>query len=139
MSGTRRRAGRLGLQVEGYRSWLLQRGYSPETVRNMLKDLGQVGRWMSGEGLEVAQLDEAMMVAFLAGQRAAGRGKVPGIRAMVPLLSYLRAAGAAPPAAAPPLTPVGVLLGEYRDWLVGERGLAATTVARYERTARRFL
>jgi len=31
------------------------------------------------------------------------------------------------------------LLGEYRSWLVGERGLAATTVARYEKTARRFL
>ncbi len=46
---------------------------------------------------------------------------------------------AVPPAAAAPLTPMGVLLGEYRDWLVGERGLAAATVARYERTARQFL
>ncbi len=139
MSGTRRMAGRLGPQVQGYRSWLAQRGYAPETVRNMLKDLGQLGRWMSGEGLEVSQLDEDAVVAFLAGQRAAGRRRVPGTRAMVPLLSFLRTAGAVPPAAAAPLTPMGVLLGEYRDWLVGERGLAAATVARYERTARRFL
>jgi site-specific recombinase XerD len=78
MSGTRRRAGRLGPQVEGYCSWLLQRGYSPGTVRNMLNDLGQVGRWLSGEGLEVAQLDEDVVVAFLAAQWAAGRRKVRG-------------------------------------------------------------
>jgi site-specific recombinase XerD len=32
-----------------------------------------------------------------------------------------------------------VLLGEYRTWLVQERGLAAATVLRYENTARRFL
>ena len=43
MSGTRRKAGRLGPQVEGYRAWLAQRGYTPQTIRNMLKDLGQVG------------------------------------------------------------------------------------------------
>lgn len=58
---------------------------------------------------------------------------------MVPLLNYVRTAGAAPPAAPAPLTPLGALLAEYRSWMVGERGLAATTVARYENTARRFL
>ncbi len=57
---------------------------------------------------------------------------------MVPLLSYLREAGVTP-AAKPLLTPLGALLGQYRSWLVQERGLAATTVLRYENTARRFL
>ena len=42
MSGTRRKAGLLGPEVEGYRAWLTHRGYTPGTVRNMLKDLGQV-------------------------------------------------------------------------------------------------
>jgi hypothetical protein len=32
-----------------------------------------------------------------------------------------------------------VLLGQYRDWLVDERGLARATVLRYATTARRFL
>jgi site-specific recombinase XerD len=57
---------------------------------------------------------------------------------MVPLLSYLREAGVTP-AAKPPQTPLEGLLGEYRIWLVRERGLAAATVLRYENTARRFL
>ncbi|NYI40415.1 hypothetical protein BKA03_000534 [Demequina lutea] len=38
MSGTRRKAGRLELQVEGYRVWLVQRGYTPATIVNMLVD-----------------------------------------------------------------------------------------------------
>jgi hypothetical protein len=65
MSGTRRKAGQLGPQVECYKAWLTQRGYTPGTVRSMLKDLGQVGLWMSTQGLEAAHLDEGRMTAFL--------------------------------------------------------------------------
>ena len=36
-------------------------------------------------------------------------------------------------------TALEVLLGQYRTWLVDERGLAEATVLRYEKTARRFL
>ena len=54
MGSSRRKAGVLGLQVEGYRAWLLRRGYTPGTIRNMLKDLGQVGLWLSGAGLEAS-------------------------------------------------------------------------------------
>ena len=104
----------------------------------MLADLGSVGRWMSCEGLVTAQLGEGAMAAFAAARRASGRGRALGPRAMIPLLCYLREAGVTP-AVIPPQTALGVLLGEYRTWLVQERGLAAVTVLRYENTARRFL
>ena len=103
----RERGGRpagLGPQVEGYRAWLVQRGYTPSTVRNMLKDLGQVGRWLTVQDLEAQQLDEERIAAFISARRAAGYRRVPGIRAMVPLLSYLREVGVvaeAPPLATP--------------------------------------
>ena len=139
MSGTRRKAGLLGPQVEGYRAWLAQRGYTPGTVRNMLKDLGQVGRVAVGvRGWRRRSSTRSGSAAFLAARRAAGHRRVPGPRAMVPLLSYLRETGVVA-AAQPPLTPLGALLGQYRCWMVRERGLAATTVLRYENTARRFL
>jgi site-specific recombinase XerD len=124
--------------VEGYRAWLQDRGYTPQTVRNMLADLGRFGRWMSSEGLVPAQLDEDAMAAFVAAWKAAGRRRALGPRAMRPLLGYLREAGVTP-AAKPPQTPLEALLGEYRIWLARERGLAAATVLRYENTARRFL
>ncbi len=138
MSGRPRKAGPLGPQVEGYRAWLSQRGYSPGTIQNMLAVLSQVGRWLATEGLEATQVSEELMAAFLTARRAAGQRRVPGIRAMAPLLSYLREVDVAA-AATPSLTPLGALLVSYRSWLVGERGLAATTVRRYVNTARRFL
>lgn len=138
MSGTRRKAGGLGPQVEGYREWLVRQGYTPSTVRNMLKELGQVGRWLTVQELEADQLDEQQIAVFIAARHTAGYRRVPGPRAMAPLLSYLREVGIV--AEVPPLaTPLGVLLAEYRTWLVGERGLAPSTVLRYENTARRFL
>ena len=138
MGTTRRKAGLLGPHVEGYRGWLAGRGYTELTIRNMLKDLGQVGVWLSVEGIAVAELDEERVAAFLTAQRAAGRPGVPGARGMVPLLSYLREIGVAPEAQ-PLVTPVGAVLGRYRSWMVQDRGLAPATVLRYENTARRFL
>ena len=139
MSGRPRKAGLLGPQVEGYRAWLTRRGYTPGTIQNMLADLGRVGRWLSAEGLEASQVNEELdgRVPAPPGVQA-GQRRIPGTRAMAPLLSYLREVGVVA-AAEPSLTPLGALLGRYRSWLVGERGLAATTVRRYENTARRFL
>jgi site-specific recombinase XerD len=138
MSGRPRKAGVLGPQVEGYRAWLAQRGYTPGTIKNMLNDLGRVGRWSAAEGLEAAQLDEERISGFLTARRAAGHRRIPGTRAMAPLVGYLREAGVVA-AAEPVVTPLGALLRRYRSWLSQERGLAATTVLRYGNTARRFL
>jgi len=138
MSGTRRKPGELGPHVEGYREWLTQRGYTTLTVRNMLKDLGEVGQWMSGEALVTAQLDEEAMTSFRATSQANGRRRGLGPRAMLPLLTYLRELGVTP-ARQPSQTALAALLAEYRHWMLQERGLAPTTVLRYENTARRFL
>jgi site-specific recombinase XerD len=138
MSGTRRKPGELGPYVEGYREWLTQRGYTSSTIRQMLKDLGQVGQWMSREGLTISQLDEDTMLAFTVTSQANGRRRRLGQRAMMPLLTCLRELGVTLPAN-PSVTPLTVLLGEYRRWMVEERGLASTTILRYENAARRFL
>jgi ribosomal protein L28 len=134
LSGTRRKAGQLGSHVEGYRGWLTRRRYTPGTVRIMLKDLGQVGLWLSAEGLRVGDLSEERVAAFQSALRRVGRSRSPGPRALVPLMSYLREAGAVPERA-PLVTPLGALLASYQTWMVQERGLALSTVLRYENTA----
>jgi len=87
MSGTRRKAGLLGSQVEGYRAWLLGRGYTPGTVRNMLKDLGQVGRWSAATGLELAELG-----ACVRGRAVPETGAAEGIAALRAIRAALGAA-----------------------------------------------
>jgi site-specific recombinase XerD len=125
--------------VEGYRVWLLQAGYTPLTVRLMLNDLGRLGRWMDAEGVEVGAVTVASIESFLLEWRAGGARRVPTVRALRSLVSYLREAGVMIGEEPPVLSPVEGLVGEYRDWLVAERGLAAMTVLRYETLARRFL
>ena len=72
MSGTRRKPGRLGPFVEGYRVRLLKLGYTSQTVRAMLKVLGQLGRWMESERVVPGTLDMAAVEAFRAARRAGG-------------------------------------------------------------------
>jgi site-specific recombinase XerD len=139
MSGTRRRPGRLGPFVEGYRVWLSAAGYTPQTVRAMLKDLGSLGRWMDAEGVEVGALTIAAIESFLADRRAAGARRVPTVRALRSMQTYLRDVGVMVVELPPCSSDVEVLLGEYREWLIADRGLAAMTVLRYETLARRFL
>jgi len=140
MSGTRRKPGRLGPFVEGYRVRLLELGYTPGTVRGMLKVLGQLGRWMDGEGVELGRLDVAAIKTFRAARRAGGDRRVASVGELRQLVRYLREVGViAPEDGRRELTPLEGLLVDYRRWLLGERGLAAATVHRYETLARRFL
>ena len=137
MSGSRRKPGPLGPFVEGYRAWLLGRGYSPSVAIRSLIALGHLGRWMEREALAVDQLTAAAVSAFLAEYRSA-RGRLP-TASVWPLLEYLRAEGAVPPEPPAVVAPVERLVGEYREWLLGERGLAAVTVRGSEQLAHRFL
>jgi hypothetical protein len=138
MSGTRRKPGRTGPFVSGFESSLLEQGYSALAVRNMLKDVGAVGRWMEERDLQPDQLTPAAIAEFRVDCLARGRRKIPSVKSFEPLLRYLRAKGVItePPE---PESPVGRLVADYRSWLVAERGLAESTVIRYENLARRFL
>ena len=140
MSGTRRRPGRLGPFVDGYRVWLLESGYTPQTVRAMLKDLGSLGRWMDAEGVEVGRSD-CHRDRVVPGGRGVllVRRRVPTVRALRSMLTYLREVGVMVAEQPPALSPVEALVDEYREWLIADRGLAAMTVLRYETLARRFL
>lgn len=139
MSGPRRQDGPLAPFVSGYRVWLLEAGYTPQTVRAMLKELGSLGRWMDREGVEIGALTVTALESFLEDRRAAGRRRVPTLRALRSMQTYLRGVGVMAAERPPNVSPVEELVAEYREWLVADRGLAAMTVLRYETLARRFL
>lgn len=139
MSETRRKPGRMGPFIEGFRARLVELRYTPGSVRNVLKDAGQLGRWLADVDVEVSQLDVAVIDAFLDTRRARGTRRVPTVRSFKPLLEFLGSEGVLIGGDPPPSTPVDEVLAEYRRWLVVERGLAAPTVLRYENLAHRFL
>ena len=139
MPGTRRKPGRLGPFVDGYRSRLVGLGYTPSSVRNVLKEFSQLGRWMASSDITASQLSAARVEEFLQTRRAGGHQRVPGVRGFTPLLDYLTDEGVIARPASTRLTALDELVGRYRLWLVCDRGLAPTTVLRYEKLARRFL
>jgi site-specific recombinase XerD len=135
---TRRKPGWMGPYIESLRAWLLERGYTPGSIKHVLTLAGQLGRWMQSSDVKFSQLDSVAVESFLDALRARGVRRVPGPRGLRPLQDYLDSEGvlAFKPV---PDSPVEQLVAEYRTWLVVDRGLAAPTVLRYENLARRFL
>ena len=138
MAGTRRRPGALAPFVEGFGSALVARGYTSGSVRNMLKVLGQMGRWLELAGIEPSELDPALVDAFCEYRRAGWARRVERRSAQL-VLEYLIGQGVVSRPLPCVPSALDVLLESYRGWLVEGRGLAAPTVVRYLRTARIFL
>ena len=125
MSGTRRKPGCLGPFVDGYRGYLLERGYTPMTVRNQLVLLGAVGRWMDREDVPVERLDQAVVGDCLAGHRVeCGWARSQG---PVTLLAYLAGPGLLAAPVPVQLTVADQLVSDYRDRMMIERGLGEQT------------
>ena len=138
MTGRRRKPGRLGPFIDGYRAWLAGRGYAPGTVINMLAMAGDLGRWMDARDFAASDLDRVVVAEFRDAMRTAGMRNVPGAHGLDRLLQYLEHEGVRA-ASAVPATSVEELVQRYRRWLVGDRGLAEATVERYVKLARLFL
>lgn len=137
MSGSQRRDGQLGVFVDGYRAWLLERGYTQTTVTKALIALGHLGRWMEREGIDVDRLNAVAVGAFV-GTQARARGRLP-LASVRPLIEYLRVIGAVQAELPGPVGRVDEVVDGYREWLLVERRLASSTVRASERLARRFV
>lgn len=125
--------------VRGFTDELARCGYSPLSAANQVRLLAHVSRWMASEGVEVGGLTPERAREFVGVRRAAGYTGFVSERALAPLLGFLRGEGVVPEVSVMREGPFEELLDSYRGYLVEERALAATTVERYERTARWFL
>jgi hypothetical protein len=84
---------------------------------------------MASGGLDVEALCEAEAELFLADRRAEGYTSFHSLRALEPLLGFLRSVGAIPErVVVGPVGPVEELVDGYRCWLVEERALTVSTV-----------
>jgi integrase/recombinase XerD len=127
--------------AQGFADELLRQGYLPKSgVRDQLFFVSHLSRWLAGEGRELSALACPEVVgAFLAERRRLGYFSRRTGKALVPLLEYLHQLGVVARAPQPELTPTEALLERYRSYLVGERGLAATTARSYSDTVRPFV
>jgi integrase len=134
--------GPLAPYADGFRAALARQGYAPSSAFVQLKVVRYVSRRIAAAGVSPAQLTPEQVERLVAAARATGhRYCLLSRHGLRPLLGYLQSLGVSPE---PGLscraeTPVEILLGSYRDYLVGERSLAVGTVRYYVRFARLFL
>jgi site-specific recombinase XerD len=131
--------GALAQYAEGFVAELRWLGYTPVSSSHQLRLTAHLSRWLSGEGLDESALTPERMTEFLVSRRAAGYTNYLSVKALVPLIDYLRRLGVAPPTPVLVLTPTDVLLGRFRAYLVGERGLVVTTGRDYVDMVRPFV
>jgi integrase/recombinase XerD len=133
-------AGQLAPYADGFRAALAAQGFSPWSQMFYLHLLADFSWWLGRQGLDASGLADADASAFLQDRRSRGRARFRSMRGMVPLLTFLRDAGAAPPpVTSEPGDEAGVLVAGFAGYLAGERGLRPPTVALYASSARRFL
>jgi integrase/recombinase XerD len=123
----------------GFERKLVGLGYRPGGAAVQLGLMGQLDRWLAEAGLAAADLSPARVEQFLAARRARGQRRVPTLASAALLLGYLAELGVVDAVSPPVQTACDRLLSDYREYLLGERGLTPQTVLRYQRFAKRFL
>jgi integrase/recombinase XerD len=125
--------------ADGFRAELARKGYAPGSAEFQLGLAAHLSRWLADRDLGVSELTRGHVGQFLEDRRSSGYTAYRSERSLAPLLGYLRRLRVVPePVAAVASTPMEELLGDYRGYLVGERGLGVS-LNPYLAVARRFL
>jgi site-specific recombinase XerD len=114
----------------GFAAELTRLGYTRLSAARQMRLAAHLSRWLDGQGMHAGALTEPMLREFSAARRGGGYRTLLTPMALEPLLGYLRGLGVAPPLVMQPkaATAAELLLERYRDYLLGERGLAKGTV-----------
>ncbi len=124
----------------GLRGELERLGYTPLSAAGHVRLVAHLSRWMIDGSLSISALTPATVDAYFADRRAAGYYNSLTARSLRPLMDYLQELEVvAAPGPVTATTPCDRLLGCYRDYLLAERGLVASTVELNVRMIRPFL
>jgi integrase/recombinase XerD len=118
--------------VVGFVAELSRQGFQPVTVRKQVGLLAGLSGWLAAEGVAASGLSSEVAERFCAARRAGGHTYLLTVKALGPLLGYLRGLGVAPPASPPVWEgPVEELLSRFRRYLEQERGLVPAAARGY--------
>jgi integrase/recombinase XerD len=126
--------------VAGFVAELSRQGFQPVTVGKQVGLLAGLSGWLEAEGVYPSGLSSEVAERFCAARRAAGHRSRTTVKALGPLLGYLRGLGVAPPASTQvPAGPVEELLSSFRRYLEQERGLVPAAARGYVEKVRPFV
>jgi len=135
-----RASGPLAGLAAGFTDHMIQRGYRPRSARMQIYLLNHLSSWLATEGLGVEELCAKEVERFQRDRYASGYRFLPSIKAMQPILAYLRGLGIAPAVSPAPTTgALEAFLERYRNYLTIERGIQNGTACQYIRLVRPLL
>lgn len=113
----------------GFREELARQGYARSRVYDLVRVMAQLSDWLAESGLPLSAVTPPVVAELRSELRGLG-----------PVVRFLRGAGVVPAAdSTVDAGPAEAVLGEFRGWLVRERGLADESVRCYVTQARPFL
>jgi integrase/recombinase XerD len=89
-------SGPLSAFAIGFADKLVQQGYRPRVTCNHMRLLAHLSQWLGSESLGAGDLHVSEVERFLRARRAAGYTNLLSIKAMQPILAFLRGLGVAP-------------------------------------------
>ena len=130
----------LGAHINTFKSIVSDLGYSPSTIRSQLNLLRSFTKWVQGNHVVIAKINEGSTDRFLTESGRKGAIRRGDNRTLHRFLDHLRVEGAIPHPD-PPLneSPLTDLKSRYEDYLLKERGLSTVTGSRYWPYIQRFL
>lgn len=132
-------SGPLAPHVDGFTVELLRQGYTAGSVEHQLRLLAHLSRWLDDQDRRTGPWTQEELSAFVTARRQQGRKVYRSVAGIATLVDYLSGLGLVAPPQTRVATPVEVLVERYRSYVVGERGLAGSTVDTYLSTVRPFL
>lgn len=124
---------------EGFRDELVGLGYAPCTSQAQLNLMRHLSRWLGARGLGAGDLTGDVVSQFTA-ERRAMYSSFRSVRALNPILDYLRQRELTPPALiATANTPAEILSERFRHYLATERCLVPASVKTYLSQIQPFL
>jgi site-specific recombinase XerD len=114
-------------------------GYCRLTAAKHMGLVGRLSRSMGQQGRRADELSAEVLEEFFADLRARNGASRPTAKCFRWLLEYLREVGVATETSPAPGSAKDRLVGQYRRYLVDERGVAPKTVVERERAVRLFL
>jgi site-specific recombinase XerD len=128
--------------ADPYAAELVERGYTPHSRVNLLRQMARLSRWLDERGLAAVDLSGALLDEFVAAERMRCEGirpqwSRPGLRCLIEVLVGKGVLTEPPPPL--PTSATDVLLAAFERHLRTERALAGGTTQGYLSHARRFL
>jgi len=123
----------LAPHVDGFKTWLGEKGYTAATITEVVRLLACWAEWVRNAGFDIdsiAQSFAASVAVFRGGKTA----RAPQGAATL-FIDYLRKCSVlAPPQQTPSPDEIWPVLASFRTWMREQRGLAASTLDTYQST-----